>query len=202
MTRRRGKLRIGIFGGSFDPVHNGHLQIAEEAMNQLRLDRLLFVPAFVPPHKPGAALASVRDRVSMLRIALRGKPRWSISMDEIRREGISYTVDSVRTIRSRNPAAAIYLIVGSDNAAQFKTWKDYREILREARLAVYRRTGRIGSWRAGAIARRSRILKGAKISISSTGLRRRIFLRRPISALVPNGVDRYIQKRKLYRKSR
>ena len=134
--------RIGVFGGSFDPVHAGHLVIGEIATHELSLDGLLFVPAWKAPHKSRDPKLSAGHRLRMVRLAVRGRKGWSVSDAEIRRGGVSYTVDTLRSIRRNEPEARLYLLVGSDNLATFHTWKEWREVVRIARIVVYERCTR------------------------------------------------------------
>ncbi|HTP79435.1 MAG TPA: nicotinate-nucleotide adenylyltransferase [Bacteroidota bacterium] len=200
MARSPASHRIGIFGGSFDPVHNGHLRIATKAMNQLHLDRIFFLPAYFPPHKRKGPLATASNRLAMLRLAIRDEPRWKVLTLEVRRRGVSYTFQSVRTIRTRYPKAKLFLIVGSDNAAQFESWRNFREILRHTVLAVYPRRGFRFQRKLGALKSHTQVIKSDAINDSSTEIRRRVRSSRSIASLVPPKVGRYIESHGLYRK--
>ncbi|HEY4612761.1 MAG TPA: nicotinate-nucleotide adenylyltransferase [Bacteroidota bacterium] len=193
------KKRIGIFGGTFDPPHVGHLIIAEQARAQVGLDRIYFIPAFLPPHKRKNSSAQPLDRLTMSKLAVRGDKALRVSDIEIRRKGISYTIDTVRGFHRRYPKAELFLIVGEDNYAAFKTWKSYKEILRSARLIVYRRSsqGMIRTSRSSK--KRMRLLQGTLLDISSSDVRRHIQERRSIRSIVPAAVERYIRSKKLYR---
>jgi nicotinate-nucleotide adenylyltransferase len=190
--------RIGIFGGSFDPPHMGHLIIAERATDQLRLDVTFFVPAFLPPHKLRRKTTPPEQRLAMLRRAIRGNRRFRISELELRRKGISFTVDTLRTMKRRFPKSTLYLIIGSDNLELFETWKEPEHILKLARLVVYpRRT----SPRTGRVTRTLRLiqLKGPILDISSSDLRRLVRTGASIRYLVPHDVELYIASHRLYR---
>ena len=104
--------RLGVFGGTFDPIHVAHLILAEQAREQLRLDQVLFVPAFLPPHKMGRTLSSPKVRLEMVEIAVAGHPSFAVSDLELRRSGPSYTVDTLRSLKEQHPAAEIYLLLG------------------------------------------------------------------------------------------
>ncbi len=191
--------RIGIFGGSFDPPHIGHLIIAEVARQKLRLEKVVFVPAYVPPHKKGERAATASDRFRMTKLAVRMNPHFSVSDLEIRRRGISYTVDTVRSFKRRYPASELFLIIGGDSLRQFWTWRSPQEILSLASLAVYSRRG---SGRHPRTKRHKRIyhIAGPLLEVSSTEIRNRIGKDRSIQYLVSDRVRTFITRRKLYRR--
>lgn len=192
--------RIGIFGGTFDPPHIGHLIIADQARAQLKLDRVLFVPAFIPPHKRRRASAKPADRLKMAKLAVRGNTAFAVSDLELRREGVSYTIDTVREIRQRFPSAAIFLIVGEDNWGEFPTWKSYQEILRLAKVVVYPRRHRRLKRLPQLPTARVHFLPGVLVEISSSEIRQLVRQKGSIRYLVPAEVERYIVTRKLYRR--
>jgi nicotinate-nucleotide adenylyltransferase len=132
-------LRIGIFGGTFDPVHNVHLRIARAARDRVGLDRVLFVVAATPPHKRDEVVASAEDRLAMVRAATQGEEGFEASRIEMDRPGPSYTVDTVRALAEAHPGARLYLIIGYDAALDLPRWRDPRAILKRARLIVVRR---------------------------------------------------------------
>ncbi|MEK6755734.1 MAG: nicotinate-nucleotide adenylyltransferase [Bacteroidota bacterium] len=191
--------RIGIFGGSFDPPHVGHLIIAEVARQQLHLDKVVFVPAYVPPHKKGNHASTASDRLRMTKLAVRTNPHFSVSNLEMSRKGISYTVDTIWSFKRRYPSSELFLIIGADSLQQFWTWRSPREILSLASLAVYSRRG----YRRPS---RSKIheaidhISGPLLEISSTEVRNRIQKGGSIQYLVPDRVRAFINRRKLYRK--
>jgi len=191
--------RIGIFGGSFDPPHIGHLIIAEVARQKLRLEKVVFVPAYVPPHKKGEHAATASDRFRMTKLAVRMNPHFSVSDLEIRRKGISYTVDTVRSFKRRYPASELFLIIGGDSLRQFWTWRSPQEILSLASLAVYSRLSDGGHPRTKSHKRIYHIA-GPLLKISSTEIRNRIGKDRSIQYLVPDRVRAFITRRKLYRR--
>ncbi|MEW6510663.1 MAG: nicotinate-nucleotide adenylyltransferase [Bacteroidota bacterium] len=191
-------MKLGIFGGTFDPVHHGHLIVAEYVREKVGLDRVLLVPSFISPHKQEEAVSEVEDRLAMLREAVGPKSRLEISEIELRRGGVSYTVDTLRELSASHPADRLFLLLGSDNVREFHTWKDPAEIGRLARLIVLTRPGH--EW----IPSESSLLVGAifcdvpGIDISSTEIRRRVSLGLPIALMVPPGVERYIVEHRLY----
>jgi len=128
--------RIGIFGGSFDPPHIGHMQAARQAIEALRLDRLLMIPARIAPHKQGS-VAELQHRLAMLRIASEGLPNTTVSDLELQREGTSYTYETVAAVREEHPDAEIFLLMGSDMLISFQNWKHPEKILAQVTLAVF-----------------------------------------------------------------
>jgi nicotinate-nucleotide adenylyltransferase len=133
-------VRIGIVGGTFDPIHLGHTALAEWAAECAGLDRVLLVPAGQPPHR-GDAMAPAEDRLEMCRLAAAGHPRLEVSDVELRREGPSYTVDTLRELCDENPGANLYLVLGWDAARELRTWHEPDEVLRLARVVVVSRPG-------------------------------------------------------------
>ena len=189
--------RIGIFGGTFDPPHIGHLAVADAAVRQLHLDALYLVPAYLPPHKLRHAFSSSpRDRERMTRLALHGIPRVKISTIELRRRGISYTVDTLRAFRKKFRSAVLFLIIGEDTLDQFSSWRKPEEILTLADIVVYRRTGCSPKSPKGKI--EPIVLHGRRINVSSTEIRNRIASGKPAGSFLPGAVDAYIRKHRLY----
>ncbi len=133
-------MRIGIIGGSFNPVHIAHLIIADRFCDQMELDRCIFVPAAQSPFKVNdASLASAEHRLAMVRLATEQHPRFSVSDVEVRRGGVSYTIDTIRALQGEYPEASISLLIGSDQAVEFVRWKEWESICREAQVCVVRR---------------------------------------------------------------
>ena len=133
-------MRIGIIGGSFNPIHIAHLIIADRFCDQVALDRCIFVPAAQSPFKINDAnLASAEHRLAMVELAIAQHPRFSASDIEIKRGGVSYTIDTIRTIQAQNPEASVSLLIGSDQAIEFVRWRDWQSICREAQLCIVRR---------------------------------------------------------------
>ncbi|RPI04747.1 MAG: nicotinate (nicotinamide) nucleotide adenylyltransferase [Ignavibacteriae bacterium] len=188
--------RIGIFGGTFDPPHHGHLAIAQQAKKQLALDEIYFVPAFIPPHKQGRLSTTAAHRLTMLKLVLRGQEGLKVSALELQRKGISYTVDTLQSLKRRHPKAEFVLIIGADNLAQFHTWKSPKKILHLVSLAVYKRTG----FHLPVKDRGFKFvqLKGRLYRVSSTEIRNKIEKGNSIRGLVPEPLLSYIQKHSLY----
>ncbi len=185
---------IGIYGGSFDPVHNGHVQIAEAALSQLRLDVLLFIPNARSPLKLSGPSASFQDRVAMLRLAIRDYDSFQVSDIEGRRGGTSYTVDTLRVLSQEYQGARFYFIVGSDALRELHLWREHEEIRELTRLAFVVRPGSESA---------SHDLGDTQITldpmdVSSTAVRDRIRNGLPIDGLVPSAVADYIAARRLY----
>lgn len=205
--RRR---RIGLFGGSFDPVHTGHLHVARAAQRAFALDRVVFVPAAQPPHKPGRQLAPGPDRVAMLALALAGEPAWSISDLELARGGTSWTIDTVRALPAAIGEAEdveIYLLVGDDNLPGLPQWREARALLERVQPVVVHRAGELGELLAPArralgdeLARK--IERGwlalAPVRVSSTDLRAELPGLAPEAEGLPPAVLAYIRAHGLY----
>jgi nicotinate-nucleotide adenylyltransferase len=134
-------MRLGVFGGSFDPVHLGHLRVAESCWRQARLDRVVFVPAARQPHKPRAAVASDADRVAMVRLAIAGRAEFGVSTIEVDRGGVSYTVDTLRAFRADEPDAELFFLMGADSLADLPNWREADAICTLATPLVVRRAG-------------------------------------------------------------
>jgi nicotinate-nucleotide adenylyltransferase len=137
-----GMMKIGVFGGTFDPIHQGHLEIARQAQQQFALDKIFFVPAARPAHKSRQDMAPVDDRYEMVRLAIQGQPGFEISALEMERPETSYTVETLRTLKKRFPEAELYWIMGADSLAEIPTWKEPGEIKRLAKFLVARRSGK------------------------------------------------------------
>lgn len=195
--------RLGVFGGTFDPPHVGHLALAECARTQLKLDRVLFVPAGTPPHK-ASARASTAHRVAMTRAAVRGNPAFAVSTIEARRAGPSYTADTLASIAKAHPGAELFLLMGADMYATFDSWVRPAEIAALATLAVALRPGakRARVSRFAARGRGVRWLANPALEVSSSAVRD--LSRRGVSLryLVPDAVARYVAAHRLYGKPR
>jgi nicotinate-nucleotide adenylyltransferase len=195
--------RVGVFGGSFDPVHAGHLIMAEYVADRLRLDEVVFVPAYRPAHKRHRPIASFRHRTLMLRSAIRGNPRFGVSTIEGARGGVSFTVDTLESMSRKG--TSLHFIMGEDSLVEFHTWHDPDRIVRLARLAVVpRRSGtRHASPRLRpAWRKRVVLLDPPRIDISSTGIRRRLRSGRSVRYCVPDRVLSFIRQHDLYRTPR
>jgi nicotinate-nucleotide adenylyltransferase len=186
---------IGLFGGSFDPIHHGHLLAAQVARETLQLDEVRFIPTGLQPFKAEGPRASAADRVAMLRLALASTPGFTLETCEVDREGPSYTVDTLRILQGREPGEGFILLLGTDAAREFPRWREAEEIVRGARVALLARPGHeapAGSWV-------SAVVPVPAIEISATDLRRRVAAGRPIRYYVPDAVAAYVAERGLYR---
>jgi nicotinate-nucleotide adenylyltransferase len=193
-------------GGTFDPVHVGHLAVAEEAREALRLDRVLFVPAGQPPHKLPGAVSPVRDRVAMVELAIADNPAFELSRVEIDRQGPSFTVDTVEALSRANPGVELHLILSAETFGELPSWHEPDRLFEAARMAVVPREGYPApdpAWIAGAFpGREDRVdyLAGPRLGLSSTALRARVAAGRSIRYLVPPAVEAYIADHHLYRR--
>jgi nicotinate-nucleotide adenylyltransferase len=189
--------RLGIFGGSFDPVHSAHLALARLALAELQLDELVWVPAGQPWQK-SRPLAPAQDRVAMLRLAMAGEPRFVLSTIELERSGPSYTLDTVRALQAERPAARWFLVIGQDQYAGFHTWHGWSELLARVTLAIAARpdAGSEIDPKVRAVAHEAVALP--MMDVSSTDIRERIALGEGIAGVVPQAVAGYIARHHLY----
>jgi nicotinate-nucleotide adenylyltransferase len=191
--------RLGVFGGTFDPPHIGHLALAEQARDQLGLSRVLFVPARVPPHKRGRVSSPIAVRMALTRLAVRGHAAFAVSDVEARRPGPSFTVDTLRALARRHPHAERWLILGADSLDDFAGWRDPDAILSLASLAGAARPGAGRRRLPPALARRVTWIDAPALDVSSRALRDRVRAGRSIRYLVPDAVAAAIARRRLYR---
>jgi nicotinate-nucleotide adenylyltransferase len=186
---------VGLFGGSFDPVHHGHLLVARAALESLELEEVRFLPAAEQPFKAGRHAAPAADRVAMLRAAIEGAPGFAIEMAEVDRGGPSYTVDTLRMLKEREPGRSFILLLGADAAADLPRWREAEEVLKLARVALFARPGYPipdAPWV-------SAVVPAPALDISATGLRQRVAAGRPIRYYVPDAVATMVAQRGLYR---
>lgn len=203
-------MRLGIYGGTFDPVHYGHLLLAEQCREQCVLDEVRFIPAAIPPHKQEAEISDGRDRLHMLEFALSGCPELTISDIELRRSGRSYTVDTLQQLADEDVDRELFLLMGMDSLVDFPTWRQPERILELATLvAVNRRSLHEDPARAAAVAaveqiapragERLKIVDMPDIAISASDLRRRVREGLSIRFQTPRPVAMYIAEHRLYR---
>jgi nicotinate-nucleotide adenylyltransferase len=183
-------MKIGLYGGTFDPVHHGHLILARQALEQLGLDRLVFIPAAQSPFKTGQALTSGRHRFEMVKLAIQGEAYFAADDLEIERTGPSYSIDTVNTYRQVFPGAELFWLIGEDHVPSLPKWHRIDELKDRVRFVVLSRTDRAGTAPYPLIPRR--------IDISATEIRNRVANNLPITYLVPERVLRYVQDVKLY----
>lgn len=211
-------MRTGLLGGSFNPIHNAHLRIASEAQEACRLDRVIFIPAADPPHKPLAGDVSFEHRTNMVRIAIAGQPFFDLSPIEAERGGKSYSIDTIRIFRERLPDDDLFFIIGGDSFLEIGSWHRYSEIFSSCNLIVVERPGcrivnpletlpdavrgtftRVGADR---LAHESGngifFITGSPMELSSTEIRRRVASGIDISGSVPPEVATYISHQRIY----
>jgi nicotinate-nucleotide adenylyltransferase len=186
----RNKKRIGIYGGTFDPVHHGHLILAREALEQLELEKVIFVPAATSPFKP-PPFASAQMRLSMLQAAIADEPAFTVDDRELRRPPPTYSITTVEEIREREGGLEICYLIGEDNVATLSRWHRFDELEKMVRFVVLDRAGIASAHDYPTIQR--------KIDISATEIRKRVALGRSIRYLVPTAVEEIIRQGNLYR---
>jgi nicotinate-nucleotide adenylyltransferase len=188
--------RLGLFGGSFDPVHLGHLLVAQAAREELGLDRLYFIPAAQSPFKPGSQAAPGCERARLLRLALAGQDWCEIDGQELERGGVSYTVDTLRDYARRFPEAHRFYLIGADHVSQLPSWREAGELARLAEFVVIPRPGQVEA--AFPAPFRGRTLKGFPLALSSSQIRARIKSGQPVERLLPAAVAEAIRNNRLY----
>lgn len=192
-------MRTGVFGGTFDPPHVGHLILAADARDALNLDRLIFVPAYAQPLKVETPpVASAQDRLEMVRLVVADDANYQVDETEIDRKGLSYTVDTLEHLSARYPGTKIFLLLGEDAYGSFGQWKDPGRILELATLAVMQRSGPRGV-RANASAEGVLTVSTRRVDVSSTEIRQRLRAGKSIKGFVPESVEQFIEARGLYR---
>jgi nicotinate-nucleotide adenylyltransferase len=183
--------KIGIYGGTFDPVHHAHLILAREAIEALSLEKVILVPAAISPLKKSAPVASGEVRLAMLRAAINGEPEFEVDECELRRPPPSYTIDTIRDIRRRERDAEIHCLIGEDHVERLPQWSRFLDLDKMVRFVVLDRTGKQPTHSYQVIRRR--------IDISATEIRRRVAQNESIRYLVPESVEKIIRREKLYR---
>jgi nicotinate-nucleotide adenylyltransferase len=200
-------MKMGILGGTFDPIHNGHLAIADEARTYLNLSEVLFLPAGQPWMKSDQPISAAHHRTAMIRLALEGRPYFKLSTIEIEYKGPSYSVDTIVKLRAQSEEAFdCYFIVGWDNLAKIPLWKDPAKLIEMCFLAAVPRPGydrpdmkKLEAALPG-ISKKVILMDKPRIDISATDIRNRVAQGRSISSLVPPAVENYIKESGLYRK--
>ena len=183
--------KIGIYGGTFDPIHHGHLILAREASESLGLETLIFVPTAVSPHKQTRTATAQEIRVEMLQSAIKGEPNFALDLCEIHRGGPSYTIDTVQEIRLREGKAEYFFLLGDDNVSQLKTWHRFNEIRELVQFVILSRGNLETEETRYPVVRR-------QINISATDIRNRVATGRSIRYLVPPEVEEIIRRRQIY----
>jgi nicotinate-nucleotide adenylyltransferase len=188
--------RIGLFGGSFNPVHLGHLLVAQAAQEEIKLSRLFFVPAAQSPFKPDMVLAPADQRLRMLRLVLAGQNACELDDQEIQRGGVSYSIDTVREYVRRFPAAQLFYLIGTDHVAQLPKWRDAGELARLVEFIVIPRPGQTPAPLPPPF--RGRTLSGFPLGVSSSQIRERVKAGLSVGLLVGPSVAEAIQNNRLY----
>jgi len=184
-------LRLGLYGGSFDPVHHAHLVLARQAMEDLELDRVIFIPAAESPFKPGSTEAPAEDRLEMIRLAIKGEPAFAVDSIEIYREPPSYTIHTAKAYSAQYPKEKLIFLVGEDHLESLPKWNDFDQLIKIVNFAILSRSD--FPLRADfPVVRR-------RLDLSSTEIRHRVANNLPISYMVPECVVRYINEKNLYR---
>jgi nicotinate-nucleotide adenylyltransferase len=188
-------MKIGILGGTFNPVHVGHLILAEEVREKAALDKIIFVPTYLPPHKDNSEIAAASDRFRMLKMAIKGNRYFTVSDVEIKRQGQSYTIDTVKQFKDKFPEDELYFITGSDMLKYLDEWKDLSEILKLVKFIVATRPGypleKIPSYISTVSIR--------AVDVSAFEVRQASREGKSFRYLVPEQVYNYIAKRRLYK---
>jgi nicotinate-nucleotide adenylyltransferase len=198
-------MRIGVLGGTFDPPHYGHLNLAEQARDQLHLDRVLWVPAAVPPHKQGATITPVEARLSMLQLALAGNSAFEISRVDIDRPGPHYSVDMLELLAGQNPQTELCFLIGGDSLRDLPTWHEPARLLRLVVLVVMRRPGAVYELEGleqsiPGVQAHTLFLHAPMIDISARDIRCCVADGRSIRYLLPDSVIEFIAEHRLYTK--
>jgi nicotinate-nucleotide adenylyltransferase len=196
-------MRTGILGGTFNPPHLGHLIAAQEAYRELDLDRVILIPAGIPPHKPVEDEPGPQHRLELCRLAIGDDGHFMVSDLELRRDGPSFTVDTLKTLRSQSPSDDLFLILGADIAAGLPKWHEPEQVLELATVAIAMRRGTAKAAVQDALDQlqggdRARFFEMPRIGISSTMVRDRARAGQPIRYFVPDGVMHYISRHGLY----
>ena len=199
-------MKIGIMGGTFNPIHHGHLILSEYIRTEAGLDKIVFIPTGLPPHKVGEEILEGRIRLEMVQLAIRNNPYFTWSDMEIRRKKTSYTIDTIGELKRLYDKAQLYLIIGADNLLSIHTWKDYKRVLEEVNIIV---ANRLGSKRLLVVEEIERLnnslgvniknINSPIIEISSTEIRERVRQNKSIKYLVPELVEDYILRNNLYK---
>jgi nicotinate-nucleotide adenylyltransferase len=188
-------MKIGILGGTFNPIHIGHLILAEEAREKIGLDKIVFVPAYLPPHKDNSDIAKAAARLEMARLATKGNKNFVVSDVEIKRNGRSYTIDTIREFKTKYPHDDLYFIIGSDLLKYLAEWKDLNEIIKMVKFIAATRPGypleKLPSY-ISTVAIRA-------VDVSGFEIRQAVRENKSFRYLIPEAVYRYIIKKGLYK---
>jgi nicotinate-nucleotide adenylyltransferase len=194
------KKRIGILGGTFDPIHLGHLVMAEQVREKLRLNQVIFIPSANPPHKTERKLSPAGDRFQMTRLGVDGNSKFLVSDLELKRRGLSYTIDTLKQLKKLYPGQEIYFLTGSDVLDEIQTWREPEQIYVQAKVVIAIRPGFDRFDPENRFAKKSIIVPIIGIDVSSSQIRAKVRKGESIRYLVPIKVEEYINRKKLYRR--
>jgi nicotinate-nucleotide adenylyltransferase len=192
------KKKLGVLGGTFDPIHVGHLVLAEQVREKFQLEKIIFIPSASPPHKTEQKLSPANHRFEMTRLAVEGNRYFFVSDIELKREGLSYTVETLRRLKELYKDSEIYFLTGSDVLDEITTWKDPEVIYKLAKIVIAVRPGFDELDPKDHFAKKSIIAKITGVDISSTQIREKVKKGESIKYLVPAKVEEYIRKKNLY----
>jgi len=199
-------MRLGLYGGTFDPVHLGHLLLAEQCREQLNLDEVWFLPTGNPPHKQGSGISPAKARVEMLEIATAGHRGFIVNEMEVEREGTTFTVDTLQQLHDEDPDRALFFLIGADSLSDLPTWREPGRIVQLATVVAvnrgggpYAEPGQIADAIGSEAAARIETLSMPGIEISSREIRRCVGDQKSIRYMTPRGVEAYIEQNKMYR---
>ena len=187
-------MKIGILGGTFDPIHLGHMELAEAALKDLELGKLVFMPCSIPPHKNRKDIAPAKDRLEMVELAIEGRPEYKSSDYEVRRGGASFSVETLADLKKAHPGDEIFFIIGSDSYKEFSTWKDYDKIPKLVKIAVAERP----SYAYDSLGEGMIEIQMKPSPVSSSKIRSILRKGGSIQGLVPERVRSYIARKRLY----
>lgn len=191
-------MRIGVLGGTFDPIHVGHLYLARKVLKKLSLAKIIFIPAYLPPHKKNIKVTTARHRCNMVKLAIANRKKLKVSDIEIKRKGRSYSVRTLQQLKKKyGRSVELFFIAGSDSLDELDKWKDLKEILRLCKFVIVKRPG----CAIKKVPRQFMILRINAKDISSSDIRKRIKKGQPVKRLVPAKVRRYIDRHLLYQGS-
>lgn len=191
--------KIGILGGTFDPIHIGHLLVAQDAMGALELTMVIFVPAAVPPHKMERTTTTPRMRLEMVQLAVKGNPSFSVSDIEFKRSGPSFSIDTITRLKNEVGGGSLYFLIGEDNLKDIWSWKEPERLFQSCQVVVIGRPGEDRAPELDDLPGQLTRIDLHRIDLSSSEIRERLMNDLPIRYLVPPEVERYIYENRLYR---
>lgn len=191
--------KLAVFGGTFDPIHSGHLILAEELKEELGLQKVIFVPSANPPHKGDSDLSEAKDRFMMTRIAIQDNPAFDLSDLELKREGKSYTIETINQFKQLYPKSELYLLLGSDVLEELHLWKEPEKIFEQIKVVIAKRPGFDRIDPQNSYVKKSLVVPIDGLNISSSQIRERVKAGKSIRYLVPPGVEEFIQAKNLYK---